>query len=319
MNPCLTIVILALATVPPAESGGRKDVDRAAAPKHPSTAPDEAMPPAEQILRALQRQRPQNEVVAPGSAAGYTGAWTPPKKPLLWPDGFSLVAKTGSLRQDSDRWWLDFDSGQGETPPSIELLPNGNLEVMVRMVSGSPAPIRFSVSGELTVFEGRNLLLIRAASRTTPLAAADQAAGPATPRIRSDAAAEDVLGKLRLQSPEATVLPPSAGDYAVRAARDGEASGPILADGAPVVHRVGRLLRHEGGWTLVSDSQRADSREAPLRLLPNQALEAMVRQTQGGSAGLVFIVSGEATLCFGRNYLLARAATRRIDLGNLRP
>ena len=44
----------------------------------------------------------------------------------------------------------------------------------------------------------------------------------------------------------------------------------------------------------------------------------MIDAAERDSIGLVFLVSGEVTRFEGGNYLLARAAMRRIDPGNLR-
>ena len=91
-----------------------------------------------------------------------------------------------------------------------------------------------------------------------------------------------------------------------------------MLDGSPVVNRPGRLVREGSWWTLAFESNRPDAAEPPIRLLPNQVLELKVRTSQRGSIGLVFIVSGEATLHDGENYLMTRSVTRRLDLGNLR-
>ena len=91
----------------------------------------------------------------------------------------------------------------------------------------------------------------------------------------------------------------------------------LRLDGTPLVQRVGRLVRQERWWVLVPDSDRIDAADGPLRLLPNQAVETMMRESQRGGQ-TVFVVSGEITLFENENYLLPRSVTRRVDLGNFR-
>ena len=57
--------------------------------------------------------------------------------------------------------------------------------------------------------------------------------------------------------------------------------------------------------------------DPPMRLLPNQMLERMVRESQGATITVEFIVSGEVTDFMGRNYLMLRKLLRRRNLGNL--
>ena len=67
------------------------------------------------------------------------------------------------------------------------------------------------------------------------------------------------------------------------------------------------------------ESDDADCPQPPMKLLPNLNVENMVRAVEEeGQTGLVFLVSGEVTAFLGENYLLPRAALRRIDAGNLR-
>jgi hypothetical protein len=279
----------------------------------PAEPPAQREPTAEDILRALKGERPQNEVVPPGSA-GARGEWKRPK-PQLRPDGFSMVDKTGSLQQQGEDWWFHCEPDTADPRPPMQLLPNSNLEIMIRTNRGAATPVRFTISGELTVFAGRNFLVVRSVARASSSAEAPPQAATPQGRIRADAAAGEVMQKLHDITPGAAVLPPMGpADAAERAV-----FGPIVGDGTPVVHRVGRLVREGGWWTLVSDSQRVPTADGPLRLLPNQTLETMVREAQREPSGLVFTVSGEATLYMGRNYLLARVALRRVDLGNLRP
>jgi hypothetical protein len=88
-------------------------------------------------------------------------------------------------------------------------------------------------------------------------------------------------------------------------------------DGTPVIHRPGRLVPGGAGWSFVFESDHPDRSEPPMALLPNRNLELMLKMSQRDPAGLVFVVSGEATAYGGENYLLVRMAVRRPDTGNL--
>ena len=82
----------------------------------------------------------------------------------------------------------------------------------------------------------------------------------------------------------------------------------LLPEGAAGVDRTGwlRLLGRE--WLFVFDPGEGD---APMRLLPNAALEVMVATARGADWPIRFvIISGETTVFHGENYLLVRLAKR---------
>ncbi len=314
MTALWVIVLLILAEPPSTE--GRQSGPASARPADTAERQppaEDATPTPEDILRAMQRERPGSEVLPPGSAGGRDD-WR--NKPQLWPEGFFLIEKTGTVKRQGEDWWFHFEPPLGDVPEDMPLLPNTHLETMVRMATTATSPMRFTVSGEVTVYGGRNYLLVRAVARAAPPAETQLPAREE--RIRGDAATTDVMDVLKRQAPQMAV-PPSS-ETGMRAGAGSSASDRLLAEGSPVVRRVGRVLREGAVWTFVSDAQRGDSSEPPLSLLPNQVVESMIREAQrGGSEGLVFTVSGEVTLFFGKNYLLPRVATRRVDLGNLRP
>ncbi len=276
-----------------------------------------AQPTAEDVLRALQRRRPVNDVIPPVSRAAREAVASSQKltERLLVPEGLSIVGRTGRLSQQGLWWVFAFDDDPNAVP--MKLLPNANLELMVRTLHGAPSPIRFTTSGELTVFEGENFFLPRVSTRagaaSEPPAKISDA--PATPtRVKPAASAEDVLTTMRAQQPGEVVIPSLDPSSEIKSGMQSTAS--LLSDGASLMNRVGRLVRQGSWWTFVSDSDRPDHPEPTLRLLPNQSVERMAKESQRG--GSVFIVSGEVTLFDGANYLLVRVATRRLDSGNLR-
>ena len=269
---------------------------------------------AEDVLRALQRQRPLNEVIPPASRAGKPD---PSTIRTLRPEGSTIVELAGSLVQKGVQWFLQ---PACEDCVPLEILPNVQLEMMVRTLQGAPGPISFIVSGEVTVFENGNYLFVKYAARGAAAAEPAASVHPAEKpdQLPPDASAEDVFARLQAQTPEQDALRGASVESPLVPVREASDSQMLMLDGSLVVNRPGRLIREGSWWTLVFESDRRETAESPIRLLPNQALEMMVRTSQSGSIGLVFIVSGEAALYNSENYLLIRSVTRRMDLGNLR-
>lgn len=293
--------------------------------------------PADELLEALRRKRPISDLIYPVGVAADAGS---AKRSSLLPEGATVIDVSGSLVAEADRWSFAFDSTGTEA--SIHLLPNANLDTMVRTARGASAAIRFAVSGEVTVFEGENYLIVRSVSRAAPLAVptgvpsvkpesatpvdpvpgrgappAKAAADPTTPKD-SDAVAPvaDVLSALRNREPE-KAMPIAPLPRANPRGSGAVGSGSLVADGTPVVRRPGRLIRDGTWWTFVFESDHPERPEPPLKLLPSQGVQQMVQASKRDNSGLVFLVSGEMTLFEDENYLLPRAVIRRINMGNL--
>ncbi|MCH7632930.1 MAG: hypothetical protein IIB59_06930 [Planctomycetes bacterium] len=289
--------------------------------------PNEATrpPTADEVLRALQRARPVNPVIQPASPA------TRPKgpRPSLIAEGTPVVQRSGTLVEVGSWWTFQADQPRAALP--LKLLPNATLEMMVRMVRNATTPIRFVVSGELTVFQNENYLMPRIATRSTTrltspsIEAEGKPTGQQNARtpesgqpIASDAAAEDVLAKLQAQEAEEVILAPSGFESQPLRGRGPTTPANLLLDGSALITRPGRIVRRESWWSVVFESDHPDNPEPPMLLLPNQGVELMVRLATAGGAGVVFLVSGEVTAFEGENYLLPRSVVRRIDTGNLR-
>lgn len=294
-------------------------------------------PTAEDLLRTLQRHRPANEVIMP---TGMSPSGSGSALGTLLPEGSTIVERTGWLARDGQWRVFVFDPANGDPP--MKLLPNVTLEIMVRTASGSTAPVKFIASGELAVFQGENYLLLRVAARVTN--ADRQAARPdevvreegravrevipasgrvgvdksGGSRVAADASVEDVVAALKRQQPRAEVMPVAPLPAESQHARGATATRTLKPDGTPLVHRPGRLDREGAWWTFSFESDHPDHPEPPMKLLPNQSVELMLRASQDETSGLVFLVSGEVTLFQGENYLLSRIAMRRTDTGNLR-
>lgn len=299
MISLLLATLLGQSDAPPTSSG----TPEKPAPKKSSTAPED-------YLRALRQARPSGDVVRPGSEADAGRTAGDDQKKLLLPEGATWVDERGELVRDGD-WWVFQSDVKGR---SVRLLPNANLESMVRSFRGATSTSRFTVSGELTVFGGQSYLVVRSVTRQLGAALpANQPTVPA-PRPATTAPADEVLQKMKALEPSDSSL---GVDESESRGQPTAAGSRLLLDGTAVVRRVGRLTRHDNWWLFSSDSDHADSVDVPMRLLPNQALDMMIRDVEAGGASS-FTLSGEATLFFGENYLLPRVATRKTDLGNLR-
>lgn len=271
---------------------------------------------AEELLRALRRGRPITDLIPPASRAA--GSKTD-ASPLLLPEGATVVDRIGTVRKGDPLWLFTPTSGE----QAMKVLPNTNLEMMVRTTQGTPRPVEFSVSGEVTVFQKENHLLVRSAKRSvvSPVPRTAPGASDAAVTGESDtvpATAEDVLSALQKKVPSHTPLAARDALSDQTSEEGGGAGQRLLPEGAPIVHRPGRLARDGHWWTFVFESDAPENPEPPMRILPSQSLELMLQALNLGKHGLVFVVSGEATLFKGRNYLLPRVALRRMDSGNTR-
>jgi hypothetical protein len=153
-----------------------------------------------------------------------------------------------------------------------------------------------------------------------PASEESQAASP------PEFSAEDVLREFQRQRPRAEpILPtPSQDENIVRTAPTsglGRSGRGRMPDGYFLQDRAGRLTQ-EGNWwvfNFISDNNPDLTPDPPIKVLPNQMLERAIRESQGGTASVEFIVSGEVTDFLCENYLLMRKMLRKRELGNLSP
>ncbi len=140
-------------------------------------------------------------------------------------------------------------------------------------------------------------------------------------RIPAQPSASDVINAFENDRP--TNVPVRArkqGSHGIQTAGgEGLVSGVArLRDGQSLNDVVGRLVREGEWWTFVFESDKLDAPRPALRLLPNQQLERLVRETRGSSDSVVFVLSGEATQFENTNYLLVRKSFRRRSSQNLK-
>ncbi|MGI0149635.1 MAG: hypothetical protein ACREDF_08915, partial [Thermoplasmata archaeon] len=199
-------------------------------------------------------------------------------------------------------------------------LPNALLEVLVHAADGAGETMPFVVSGEVTTFAEENFLLLRGVTRSarlsgTPPATGTPVMGPDPP---ADADPVNVLKVLSEKEPARAVLSAAPMNPVDAGPRRGQRRQTLIPDGTPLVDRPGRVLRDGSWWTFVPESDRPDRVEPALRLLPNRSTETIAKAPNADAGDLVFILSGEITQFQSENYLLPRAAIRRMPSDNLR-
>lgn len=283
-------------------------------------------PTAEDVLRALQRRRPMNEVIPP---VGVTSSQLKKNIRKLLPEGWTIIDRTGRLEKQKNWWVFVYEPARGDQP--MKVIPNAKLEQMVRTATHSDQIEIFTISGEVTVYQGKNYLLVRMAMRpppvekvqpTTVLESEQPETSPKeTPDqskdISIESSVEDVLSKMQELKPDQTMIEPipQLQNNNMLEAIQGHT---MIADGSSFVRRAGRLYQQSGWWMFTPESDHPDHPELPLKLLPNKNTDLMATMWKQNSIGLVYIVSGEVTLFQGVNYLLPLVAVRRIESGNLR-
>jgi hypothetical protein len=142
------------------------------------------------------------------------------------------------------------------------------------------------------------------------------------PRTPAQPSAEDIIRQFQQELPAAVPVLPTGEDdeITIRADSEDAALGarPRLPDGYMLNDRTGRLGQEGEWWIFIFEADNPSYPEPPMKLLPCQTLERMVRESRGGLDPVIFIVSGEITDFRGENYLLPRKVLRKRDLGNLR-
>lgn len=136
--------------------------------KRGETVRTPSQPTSDDILKAFQRDRPTNAPVrprmtqdpgSPGDAAGKPGS--------LLREGESLYDAGARLVREGSWWTVVFESDSPDAPqPPMRVLPNQELERMVMESKSATSEPLFIVSGEVTLFESANYLLIRKALRS---------------------------------------------------------------------------------------------------------------------------------------------------------
>jgi len=134
------------------------------------------------------------------------------------------------------------------------------------------------------------------------------------PRLPSQPTPEEIIKAFQQDRPVAAPIRSVGSEAATKSA---ERVASLVREGEFVNDLSGRLAHDGNWWTLVFESDSADAPRPPIRLLPNQLLERMMRETEAASSSVTYIVSGEVTLFESENYLLLRKVLRTRNVSAL--
>ncbi len=136
----------------------------------PHVARPHSQSSAKEIIEAFEKDRPVNRPVRARGHQGEAVRGSTQQSKSLMRDGEYVNNVRGRLMRDGAWWSFVFESDTPESPhPPLRLLPNQQLaRIVVESEASAEQPV-FVLSGEVTLFESRNYLLIRKAlrSRTT--------------------------------------------------------------------------------------------------------------------------------------------------------
>ncbi len=159
---------------PPAADRPEPAVDAPPTPKPPVEATREetrapSQPSAEEIMSAFERDRPVDSVAKPKQwrdAAGAPARRRKAKTMVLMREGEYVHNVAGRLQRSGSWWTLVFEADSAEAPKRpMRLLPNQQLERIVMETKASSEVPVFLISGEVTLYESYNYVLVRKALR----------------------------------------------------------------------------------------------------------------------------------------------------------
>jgi len=134
------------------------------------------------------------------------------------------------------------------------------------------------------------------------------------PQTPAQPSPEDIIRAFQQDRPAATPIRPM-GTGSSKELQDRSAA--LLREGEYLGNRTGRLSRDGNWWTIVFESDSAEAPRPPMRLLPNQLLERMIRESEAAASSISYLISGEVTMFESDNYLLLRKVMRRQNISAL--
>lgn len=126
--------------------------------------PRSSQPTPAEIIEAFERDRPTNTPVRPrqwGGREKHSGGSGSRSEALLR-EGEFIHGKVGRIQRDGVWWVFRFESDEsGTAQPPMRILPNQQLERLIMDVTASAESPVFVISGEITLFEESNYVLLR--------------------------------------------------------------------------------------------------------------------------------------------------------------
>ncbi len=112
------------------------------------------------IMRQLIAEKERRRPIVPPSRPGRDGGGDADGAQRLLVEGTTLTNRQGRLIREAEGAFFEFAALEGEgSPRRLQINRNGLLELMEELAAIGTA--RFTVSAEVSVYRGRNYLLIR--------------------------------------------------------------------------------------------------------------------------------------------------------------
>jgi hypothetical protein len=281
--------------------------------------------PAEQMLNAMLR--PGASTAAPATQPDALaqlepdGFKPPPATPQLLREGSSVISRAGHLKKNADGPYptFVFDSKKGEAPIApMFVLPNLQRMSMEDAASATQADLRFTVSGTVTEYKGKNYILLEPG----PDEARSQMAAPGGSgnSARGPMPAEQMLSAM-LNADGPPDVPPAPDSKPHTDVTSGDGAVPpkapvltVLPEQSQIFDRVCRLNPSGEGdqEELTLDSDGAALQDPPLLTLPNLKLMDLERAA-GDHHDTRFRITGVITEYRGRNYILLQKVVVMAD------
>jgi hypothetical protein len=251
--------------------------------------------------------------------AGYTA---PAAAPQLLREGSNVIARSGHLQKVPDSAYSLFVFDNKPTEPALQamlVLPNLQLMSMEDALAATREDLKFTVSGTVTEYKGRNYILLEPGPedlnrQILPTPLLDSGGhGP----VSADQMLNQMLSVDSHQAAAPAALKPPETDLTSGSGAVAPAA-PVLAvlqEQSQIIDRVARLSHSADGTqeeiTLESDG--STMQDPPLILLPNLKLTAIEGADAGDTHDQHFRVSGIVTEYRGRNYILLQKVVVMAD------
>ncbi len=222
---------------------------------------------------------------------------------MLLREGSVATQVRGRLEHDEEtsRWRFRIDADHPDFSRfTLQLLPNLYLGEMRQVYeNANDQEVIFEVTGEVTVYDRENYLLVQTPPRVVAQAA------------RTDDEADDddrAADRQRTAADRMREMRERGGETARRPDVETTSIGHddrLVPEGTIILQRRARMSRGTGGsWRVVFEADASGEADPPMTLLPClllEQLEVRARRTGGREP---ILISGRVTVHRGRNYLL---------------
>ncbi|MFK7959559.1 MAG: hypothetical protein AB8G96_03465 [Phycisphaerales bacterium] len=313
-------------------------------------AGQDASPPPARGAAPPTTDAPATDAAAPTGPATATASDAAAKPAVRYPlirEGSRLVRVRGRIDTDpaTAALRMTIDAADPQSPGhQLVMLPSSRLsELELVLAAFGDRPVDVQVTGRVTIFDGRNfLMLTHPATAIPPDAATPETPGRPDPADDSAEAISRALDRAAGPStrrPDRRVTEPPPRDGVSRSTTDRTATGrgdsaddgrvvgtldvaELRPEGTRIVDRRGKVRRTGGGGYLFvfdADGTGDAAGDPPMMMLPCRLLESLGRLGARPGDDAAVLISGEVSTYRGRNYLMPTVYRRPRDQTQLRP